>query len=484
MTDALRDVMLERAHQDPDGLAYDYGQASLTFGQLAERAADRAAALRAAGVRPGDHVALVMSSDLPFVEMFWGLQLIGGVPCSFNPDAPREAVTKRVGVVRPALVVTDDSAGELLSGPPLPRLPDIGPEDLAFLQMTSGTTGAPRAAMVRQRNVISFLRETTHLVPGDVPVSWMPPWHDFGLVGFIISCVFAGAGCHMLAPSISSIPDWLRTISRVGGTVTGGPDFAYRLATRMVDPSDIDLSSLRAAFNGGEPVRWSTIEHFEERFSALGVICPTYGLAEATVGVTMHCPGEKRVIDERGNVSCGSAICGFEVRAGSDLDHPDEIVARGEPVFAGYLDAPDDTGQALRDGWLQTGDLGYLDETGQLYVLGRRASMLKRGGGVVAPRELEEAAQRVEGVRLAAATSVPDPKREEELIVVVVEAEQSPGGPGTNLARQVSRAVADRVGFAPNRVQVVPPRSIPRTENGKIRHQRLQRALLELAGAP
>jgi len=362
---------------------------------------------------------------------------------------------------------------------PVPAEPGTGPEDLAFVQLTSGTSGEPRGALVRQRNVLAMLTcmgEQRHVVPGDVLVAWVPPWHDLGLVRFVIGPVFHAASCHIVRPAITTIPEWLQTISRVGGTVSGAPDFAYRLAMRMVDPASVDLRTLRNTSNGGEPVRWSTIEAFEQRFGVPGVVLPGYGMAEATLGLAGHLPGEPIPVDERGNVSCGRPLPGFEVRAGSSCDEPEEILARGDAVFAGYLDAPDDTAMRLRDGWLHTGDSGYLDGEGRLYVLGRRAGMLKRAGTVIAPRELEEVAQRVPEVRIAAALGVRDAARDRETIVLVVEAAAADED-GDRIAAEVSRHLVDAMGFAPDRVMVVAPRTIPRTENGKLRHARLRAAI-------
>jgi acyl-CoA synthetase (AMP-forming)/AMP-acid ligase II len=304
----------------------------------------------------------------------------------------------------------------------------------------------------------------------------MPPWHDFGLVCFVISAVCFGVCCYQLEPRISALPDWLSKIGEVGGTCTGGPDFAFRLAARMVDSRRVNLSSLRVAHNGAEPIRWSTIEQFEARFSTPGVILPSYGLAEATVGVTAHLPGEERVVDARGNVSCGRPIGAIEIRAGSDIDAAEEILVRGDWVFAGYFDAESDTRETLRGGWLHTGDSGYVDAEGRLFVLGRRSALIKRAGGVVAPRELEEAAHRIDGVRIAAATSIPGPVGEDELVVVVEAREPDSAA---RLGRDVSQAVLDALGFAPNRVVVVKPRTIPRSETGKIRYGMLQNALRE-----
>jgi long-chain-fatty-acid--[acyl-carrier-protein] ligase len=242
----------------------------------------------------------------------------------------------------------------------------------------------------------------------------------------------------------------------------------------MVHPRRVDLSSLRVALNGAEPVRWSTIEQFETQFSAPGVIAPAYGLAEATVGVTSHMPGEERVVDARGNVACGRPIGDTEIRAGSDVDAAQEILVRGDWVFAGYFDAGSATREVLRGGWLHTGDSGYVNAEGRLFVLGRRATLIKRAGGVVAPRELEEAAHRVEGVRIAAATSIRGHAGADD-VVVVVEAREPHFG--ARLRRDVSQAVLDALGFAPNRVVVVGPRTIPRSETGKIRYGVMQSAL-------
>jgi fatty-acyl-CoA synthase len=140
---------------------------------------------------------------------------------------------------------------------------DIGPDDLAFLQLTSGTSGAPRASMILHRNVLTYLKTSPsdqRLGADDVFVSWAPPWHDLGLVRFIIAPVYHGASCHIVEPSVRTIPEWLTTISRVGGTYSAAPDFAFRLALRMVDPATVDLSSLRFMKSGGEPVRWATIQ--------------------------------------------------------------------------------------------------------------------------------------------------------------------------------------------------------------------------------
>jgi acyl-CoA synthetase (AMP-forming)/AMP-acid ligase II len=474
---SLRDPLLERARRDSGGVAYVFDDERLTFGDLADRAAARGAALQKRGISQGDRVAVALPAGLPLIETFWAAQLIGAVPCIINPQVPERTLKRRLERVRPSILITPDSAVRLPRSGAAVVTPDLTGDDLAFLQLTSGTSGEPRAAMIRHRNVLAYQRQRGvegHLVASDVFVNWMPPWHDFGLASFVISAVYFGICCYQLEPRISVLPEWLSTIGQVGGTFTGGPDFAYRLAARLVNPRSVNLASLRVALNGAEPVRWSTIEQFEARFATPGVIAPAYGLAEATVGVTSHMPGEERIVDARGNVACGRPIGDLEVRAGTAVDAAGEILVRGDWVFAGYFQAESETREKLRGGWLHTGDSGYLDAEGRLYVLGRRSALIKRAGAVVAPRELEEAAHGVDGVRIAAATSIPGESGTDELVVVVEAREPESAA---RLGREVSQAVLDALGFAPNRVIVVEPRTIPRSETGKIRYGVMQSAL-------
>ena len=324
--------------------------------------------------------------------------------------------------------------------------------------------------MISHRSVLASLEGLASgldLRTGEVVVNWMPPWHDFGLVVFTIGTVVTGLSCHILQPAIWSMPEWLQTIARVGATVTGGP---VRLPAGGADGA---ARERRPALAAVRDQRWragacSTIEAFERRFSVAGVIAPGYGQAEATAGVTVRRPGERRGVDARGAVACGTAIPGRRITAGRDIDRPEEIRVRGQAVFQGYLDAPGETARALRDGWLHTGDSGYLDAGGRLYVLGRRSGMLKRFGSVVAPRELEEAAEHADDVRVAAAIGMPGKDGQDE-IVVVVEPRSRELDPEAVRA-EVLRRVAASVGFAPGRVCLLAPRTIPRTDNGKLRH--------------
>jgi fatty-acyl-CoA synthase len=465
----LSGILASRAASAPGKLAFAMREESLTYEELREETDLLAGGLYELGVRPGDRVALLLDAGLDFVRMFWAVQRLGATSVALNPLIPEATALRRAQRVRPKLIVRD--AQQIPRGAP-PAAADVSPEDFAFLQPTSGTSGESRAVMIRHRNIVAVLAasvEAMGIVESDVLVSWVPPWHDLGLVRFIIGTVFYGATCHIVPPAIQTIPEWLETISAHRGTISGAPDFAIRLAARLVKRGKVDLSSLRYITNGGEAVRLTTIEAFEQRFGVPGVVLPGYGLAEATLGVTTTRPGERVRTDARGNVSCGRPLPDVEVRVADD----GELLVRGPGVFAGYFEAEEATMATLRDGWLYTGDVGHQDEQGNVYVLGRRKAMLKRGGAAIAPRELEEAAQEVAGVKVAAAIGAPTKSTEE--IVIVVEAEVE----GEPLAAEVSQAIRRVIGFAPQRVLVVKPRTILRTYNGKIRHDALRTALID-----
>ena len=280
-------VLSSRAASAPDELAFGDARENLSYGQLRADSEAIAGGLASLGVGPGDRVALVLPAGLDFIRVFFALQRLAAIPCAFDPGVPPAAVARRAERIRPRLVLT---ARDLEAIPKAPAPPAVsGEEDIAFLQPTSGTTGEPRAAVILQRNVLASLRASRDLLgigPGDVLVSWAPPWHDLGLLRFLLGPVYFGSPCHLVTPAIRTLPLWLETASRVRATMLGAPDFAYRLATRLVNPEGLDLSSLRYTINGGEPVRQSTILAFEERFGVPGVIRSGYGLAEATLGVT------------------------------------------------------------------------------------------------------------------------------------------------------------------------------------------------------
>lgn len=475
--DTIVDLLLERARARPDALAFVALGEPISYRRLAGDALALAGVLAARGLGPGARCALVLPTGLDFVRAVYATQILGAAPVAINPALPPDAIERRLRLTGAALALTPETVAALAREPcAAPARPAARPEDPAFLQLTSGTTGEPRAAIVLHQSLAASLDSAVEAIeprPSDVLVGWVPLHHDLGLVRFVFSPVRFGCPAHLVAPSMSTLRLWLETIARERGTITGAPDFVYRAAARLVDPAGLDLSSLRYATNGGEAVRRSTIEAFERRFATGGAIRPGYGLAEATLGVTGTRPGESVETDAAGAVSCGRALPQVEVRIGPD----GEILARGPNVFAGYFGDEAATREVLRDGWLHTGDIGALDAEGRLFVKGRRRALIKRAGALVAPREVEEAADRVPGVRFSAAVGVESSPGGTEDVVIV--AEVKPEDAATGAARErLSRAIADEVvralGFPPREVRLVAPRAIPRTANGKIRYDELR----------
>ncbi len=326
------------------------------------------------------------------------------------------------------------------------------------------------------------LLELHRIHQGDVLVSWLPLHHDLGLVQFAFAPLYFGRPAHLLQPALTNVRAWLATISRVRGTITASPDFAFRLATRVVEPGTVDLSSLRVAVNGGEPIRRSTVKEFEERFSLPGVMRSGYGLGEATLAVASLPAGLPLRTDAAGNVSCGPPLQGIDVRImGADgrvlgPGETGEIQARGETVFAGYWRDSAATREVLRDGWLHTGDLGSLDDGGHLYVSGRLRAMIKRAGALVPARVVEEVVDMVDGVRLSAAIGCEDEAGMEDVVVIAEASLRILDSPRRcdGLRRAIEAGVQEALGFPPRAVVLVAPKSIPRSDSGKVKHVELR----------
>jgi acyl-CoA synthetase (AMP-forming)/AMP-acid ligase II len=492
-TDTLVEALQARGRDRPDELAFTAPGGAFTFGALAAEARQAAAGLATRGIAAGDVCALVLPTGLDFVRTLFAAQWLGAVPVAFNPALPPALTAARVRRLGARGVVADGTSAAALAaegvaalepgqlagasaGPPRP-----GPA--AYVQLTSGSTGEPRGAVVGQAALMASLRvghEWLELTAADAFAGWVPLHHDLGLVRFVFQPVLSGRPAHLVAPSLAHLRRWLERASEAGATITAAPDFVYRLAARVVDPIGLDLSRLRIATSGGEPVRASTIAAFESRFGLAGRVRPAYGLAEATLGVAVVAPGQPIRLDEAGRVSCGRALPGTTLRivdeAGRDCGPgvAGEIRVSGATLFDGYLGAPEATAEALRDGWLHTGDVGALSADGELFVHGRRRALIKRAGALIAPAEVEEAVDAVAGVRLSAAVGVAIGDAE-DLCVVAEVVEPAPAG----LGRAIAEAVTARLGFAPARVLLVPPRTIPRTANGKLRHAELARAVAE-----
>jgi acyl-CoA synthetase (AMP-forming)/AMP-acid ligase II len=374
-----------------------------------------------------------------------------------------------------------------------PREHDATPDDLAFIQYTSGSTGQPRGVMLTHRNVVEtcrFMSEAAGITVEDRVVSWLPLYHDMGLIGCSFTPPLTATPLWLLPPDLRNPRQWLELITRVRATFTVSPDFGYRNCVRHVrDVADLDLTSLKAALSGAEPVRPSTIEAFEGHFGLKHVICPCYGLAEATLAVAIWPRHTALRLDASGRFpSVGTACRGVSVRImepagdgepgtailGAGLEG--EICVKSPGVMKGYYNNPEATARVLgADGWLRTGDLGFVDDEGYLFISGRLKDVIILGGENVVPADIEEVVDHVPGVRYSAAVGVDSERTGTQRLHVVAEVRSETAAETEYhaLVREIVTRVHTSRGHRPARVLLVRSNTIPKTSSGKIQRSRL-----------
>lgn len=466
-----------------------------------------AALLQDHGVGSGDRVILQLSNSAEFFHAYYGVLMCRAVAVPiFHGSSPARLATL-VNLSGATTIVTEHSDITLLLEElkphlegPAPVIVDLrGPrpnrsvserpaqDDLAMLQYTSGTTGNPKGVMLTHGNLLANIRQmipAAQFEPEDVFVSWLPVYHDMGLITMTMCPFYLGAKLVLLP--ISPKPfTWFSAIERHRGTMTASPDFGYRFATKFTRRSKYDLRSLRRALIAAEPVRASTIERFEEKFDLNGVLKPGYGLAEASVAASFwHMDRQDRLIDEEGHVSAGKSIPGMEIAIEGTAEPyvQGEILIKGPNCTQGYYRNPEATA-ALKgpNGFLRTGDVGYLDSEGHLFIVGRAKNIIIRAGRNLAPREIEEVAEEVPGVRLAAAIGVDAGGIEGEQIILFCEWERGRASDDdqAELVRQLQQHTHENLGYRPDKVMLVKPQSIPRTYNGKLQYSALKAEYLK-----
>jgi len=521
----------------------------LTYGALRDRSDRAAAALLEMGLAPGERVGLMLPTGLEYFVTFLGALRAGGVPVPMYPPMRKSQVedhlrrqaaimasaqvrvlvtfddvlplARLVAATLPDLerVVTADSLVAGRSDAPRaarpPARPPVRDTDIAFLQYTSGSTGTPKGVILSHTNLLANLRsigESVRMSSADVVVSWLPLYHDMGLIGAWMGSLYYGSPLVLMSPLafLSRPQRWLWAIHRHRGTLSAAPNFAYELCLAKTDDAGLeglDLSSWRLALNGAEPVSPRAVEGFPERFRRHGfnpqAMMPVYGLAESSLAVAFTPPGRGARIDtvdrerfQRAGtaaatagdsralrfVSCGRPIPRHEVRFVDDAGRPlgerrqGRLQFRGPSVTAGYFRNPEATERLVRpDGWRESGDLGYLAD-GEIYLTGRAKDLIIRAGRNVHPQEVEDAVGDVDGVRrgCVAAFAVADDDGGGECMVVMAESRLAAAGAGEAAAREALRerieaVTLEVVGIAPDRVVLVPPRTVPKTSSGKIR---------------
>ena len=515
----------------------EFAAATITYGQLLEEARRVATALVSRGLLPRQAVALMLPTGRDYLTSFFGVMLAGGIPVPIYPPARlaqiedhlrrharilanAEAVfiitvpqAKGVAALLRAEVPTLREIlipAELLAGEAMTLLYRAVPSDTAFLQYTSGSTGDPKGVVLSHANLLANLRamgEALAASSDDVFVSWLPLYHDMGLIGAWFGSLYFAMRLVLMSPLafLSRPVRWLQAISQHRGTLSPAPNFAFDLCARKLADADLaglDLASWRLALNGAEPVSPATLQAFAERFAPYGLrpeaITPVYGLAECSVGLAFPPLGRGPRIDRieraalvRGKCAlpaasadadallvpaCGRVLPRHEIRVvdehGGEL--PDRRVGvlqfRGPSATTGYYRNPAATQALFRDGWLDTGDFAYTVE-GEIYLTGRVKDLIIRGGRNLYPYELEQAVGNLPGIRrgCVAVFASNDPVSASERLIVLAETREEDPARREALRQQIDEAAVEVIGLPADEVVLAPPNSVLKTSSGKIR---------------
>ncbi len=506
MATTLVELLGQRVATEPDAPYFHVYDETVTYGALWRESARYAAGLRRAGIDQGDKVCLVYPTCKEFFFTFLGLLRMGAVPVPIYPTLGVEATANvfrdseakavaTIGWFRKDVEESQAGASNLrhvLEPQDLevddasPAFPSVTEDDVAFIQYTSGSTGLPRGVVLSHANVtrtVAFMAEAAQLTRDDVVVSWLPLYHDMGLIGCAFTPPSIGAPLWLLPPDLKNPRVWLELVTKVRATFTVSPDFGYRNCVRNIgDTSGIDLSSLKQALSGAEPVRLSTIQAFEEKFGAENLITPCYGLAEATLAVAIWPRKTPVRLDSSGKfLSVGPPCRGVSVKITTEAGEAPagtegEISVRSPGVMQGYYRNPEATRQVLGpDGWLRTGDLGFLDREGFLFITGRVKDLIILAGENLVPADVEEIVDHIPGVRYSAAVGIESERTGSQRLHVVAEVREGAEDAErlSHLVREIVQRVHRGRGHRPARVLLVTPGTIPKTSSGKIQRSRL-----------
>jgi fatty-acyl-CoA synthase len=511
--------------------------ASLSYGELRTKALELAQQLLGLGLQKGDRVALVAETNPDFIRFFYACQYAGLIPVALPASVKVGAHCAYVAQLHLLLEASDAVIGVASEGylpflqeastgldirmvdapeafyalPAAPQqLPAIDPEDISYIQYTSGSTRFPRGVVIKHRTAMANLNGIiTHglqMNADDRMMSWLPFYHDMGLVGFVLVPMAAQVSIDYLDTREFAMRPrmWLTLMTQTRASISFAPSFGYDLCARRVRPSDIetyDLSNWRVAGIGAEMIRPQTLEYFASMMEPAGfdrrAFLACYGMAECTLGIsfsplwtgftTHHIDAdhlsdyhEAALLGEddtqgRGRhfVNCGTPLPGFEVEIRDDnrvLDdwHSGVIYLRGPSVMSGYFNLPEETSHALcEDGWLNTGDIGYL-VNGVLTITGRKKDLIIIHGRNIWPQDLEHVAETQPEVRAGDAVAFSAPNSDgEELCVLMVQCRETDAAKRNNLVRRLTALVRMEMSLDCY-VELVPIHSLPRTSSGKL----------------
>jgi 1-acyl-sn-glycerol-3-phosphate acyltransferase len=549
----LVEALAARAEAEPDRphiyLKEDGGEArTIRYGELFRDALGVAGGLAAEGIEPEDTVALMMPTCRDFFVAFAGVLLAGGVPVPLYPpfrmDRLEEYASRQVGILANAETRTfiTVARGRSMGGLLRSRVPELrsvttveellsralpapevslGAESPALIQYTSGSTGNPKGVLLTHRNLLSNVRaigRALDIQGTDVGVSWLPLYHDMGLIGCWLTPLYYGIPMAIMSPlAFLTRPErWLWTIHAHRATLSVSPNFGYELCVRKIRREaleGLDLSCWRSALNGSESVSPDTLKHFEECFAPYGfrpeAMMPVYGLAESSVALAAPPLGRAARIEEINRelfekegraqpdvesetsplrfVSVGRPIEGHEVRivddGGSDLPERSEGVLefRGPSTMKGYFRRPDETREVMRPGgWVSSGDRAYLAD-GEIFITGRAKDIIIRAGRNIYPQEVEEIIADVDGIRrgCVAAFGIIDKRQGTEKMVVVAETRAEEESEKARMESAIQEKLSELFGSPADDVVLVAPGAIPKTSSGKLRRSACRDRYLE-----
>lgn len=516
----------------------------LSYAQAREGAWRVAAALRNRGIERGARVALLLPTSALFVEALLGSMMAGAIPVPLASPMTFGGVERYLKnltvilqdagadwlITYPRIkeaVAADDTLKATLANviteadldgiaPIDPRSASVSGSDIAFLQYTSGTTGRPKGVMISHRALVSNTYSIAHgmkQTSADVGVSWLPLFHDMGLIGALLRSICHPGPLHVMPPErfIVKPMGWLKLMSEVGATLSPAPNFAYDLCTaRIAEIADLRLDRWRVALNGSEPVHAPTLARFQEKFGPAGfdagAMMPVYGMAEATLAVTFTPVGrgastlsvDRRALEEESRVrrangglarlavSVGTPLAGTRVSIVDESGKPvqagvvGEVRVAGPSVMDGYFRNEAASAAVLKGGWLSTGDLGFIAD-GQLFIAGRAKEMVIKAGRNLYPYDVERVVGELSGVRLggvAAFGRENESTGTDDLVVVAETSETDPTGREA-LTRAIRGEVLAVLGVGVDDVRLWPVGSVPRTSSGKIRRKECARLVTE-----
>jgi len=501
----LLDVISHRAESLPFKTAFTYNNVPCSFDELWKNIKRFCTFLQQTGIKKKECILIALPNSSEFFFAFYGVQLAGGIAVPIYPKSGVERIMSFARLCEANLIVMPSDAEKKAAGstPDLRfitvseglshsddfALSPIHPDDVAFIQYTSGSTGSPKGVMLTHANLLNNIRqmiEGMEITEKEIFVSWLPVYHDMGLILKTMVPFYLGAQTHLLPTDLRGVHPWLKMIMEKKATFTAAPDFAYRLLTRHVKQGEYDLSSLRVALNAAEPVRAATIEAFESLFRLKNVMVAGYGLAEATVGVSMWKPNTANQVDAQNRVSVGKPFPDVEalIVQGDNIlpsNEIGEIAIRSISNSSGYYNNPLETENLQwKNGYILSGDLGCLDRNGYLYIVGRKKNIIKHMGTTIAPQEIEELIDSISNVRFSAAVGIDKDGLEGEQVYVFAELRNQGLSPD-NLNEVTIRIVDDfheRMGFRPARILLLKSHSIPLTHNGKIQYGILKETYL------